>query len=232
MQQNVAKTGWELTKVARIGRSRSVYDQKRVEGGVGQSREPKLSVCCLHTSAHPFLAKNRPGAPVFGHCPIFYLSIWPLRSFWWTTAVLLRQLCKKKACRAATAYAAFAATATTAAATTSAVLLLLLLLLLCCCWAAAVLLLLSHTIRLPLLRVAKKILRSFAMPTDLPFFDTRFVFFVIWWNFGDSFIANTKWCRNESGLFQVRWNYWLWVQSFEWFLFKKYHILGKFTQQG
>ena len=25
MQQNVAKTGWELTKVARIGRSRSVY---------------------------------------------------------------------------------------------------------------------------------------------------------------------------------------------------------------
>ena len=27
MQQNVAKTGWELTKVARIGRSRSVYGQ-------------------------------------------------------------------------------------------------------------------------------------------------------------------------------------------------------------
>ena len=70
MQQNVAKTGWELTKVARIGRSRSVYGQKRVEDGVGQSREPKLSVCCLHTSAHPFLAKNRPGATVFGHDPI------------------------------------------------------------------------------------------------------------------------------------------------------------------
>ena len=50
MQQNVAKTGWELTKVARIGKSRSVYGQKRVEDGVGQSREPKLSVCCLHTS--------------------------------------------------------------------------------------------------------------------------------------------------------------------------------------
>ena len=64
-----AKTGWELTKVARIGRSRSVYSQKRVAGGVGQSREPKVSVCCLHISAHPFLAKNRPGAPVFGHCP-------------------------------------------------------------------------------------------------------------------------------------------------------------------
>ena len=43
MQQNVAKTGWELTKVARIGMSRSVYGQKRVDGGVGQSREPKLS---------------------------------------------------------------------------------------------------------------------------------------------------------------------------------------------
>ena len=70
MQQNVAKTGWELTKVAKIGRSRSVYGQKRVEGGVGQSREPKLSVCCIRTSAHPFLAKNRPGAPVFGYCPL------------------------------------------------------------------------------------------------------------------------------------------------------------------
>ena len=69
MQQNVTKTGWELTKVARIGRSRSVYSQKRVAGGVGQSREPKFSVCCLHTSSHPFLAKNRPGAPVFGRCP-------------------------------------------------------------------------------------------------------------------------------------------------------------------
>ena len=73
MLQKVAKTGWELTKVARIGRSRSVYSQQRVAGGVGQSREPKLSVCCLHISAHPFLANNRPGAPVFGHCPFFFL---------------------------------------------------------------------------------------------------------------------------------------------------------------
>ena len=70
MKQHVAKTGWELTKVARSGRSRSVYGQKRVEGGVGQLREPKLSVRCLRTSAHPFLAKNPPGAPVFGHCPL------------------------------------------------------------------------------------------------------------------------------------------------------------------
>ena len=69
MQENMAKNGWERTKVARIGRSPSLYGQKRVEGGVGQSREPKLSVCCHHTPAHPFLAKNRPGAPVFGHCP-------------------------------------------------------------------------------------------------------------------------------------------------------------------
>ena len=46
-----------------------MYSEKRVAGGVGQSHEPKLSVCCLHISAHPFLAKNRPGAPVFGHCP-------------------------------------------------------------------------------------------------------------------------------------------------------------------
>ena len=41
MKQNVAKTGWELTKVATIGRSRSVYGEERVEGGVGQSHEPK-----------------------------------------------------------------------------------------------------------------------------------------------------------------------------------------------
>ena len=30
---------------------------------------PKLSVRCLRTFAHTFLAKNRPGARVFGHCP-------------------------------------------------------------------------------------------------------------------------------------------------------------------
>ena len=35
MQENVAKNGWELTKVARIGRSPSLYGQKPVEGGVG-----------------------------------------------------------------------------------------------------------------------------------------------------------------------------------------------------
>ena len=82
MQQKVAKTGWELAKVARIGRSRSVYGQKRVEGGVGQSREPKLSVCCLRTCAQPFLAKNRPGAPVFGHFPIINVnySYWYIRN--------------------------------------------------------------------------------------------------------------------------------------------------------
>ena len=49
-----------------------MYGQKRVGGGVGQSREPKLGVCCLRTSAHPFLAKSRPGAPVFGHCPLVF----------------------------------------------------------------------------------------------------------------------------------------------------------------
>ena len=63
MQQNVAKTGWKLTNIARIGRSRSVYGQRRVEGGVGQSREPKFSVYCLHASAHPFQAKNRRELP-------------------------------------------------------------------------------------------------------------------------------------------------------------------------
>ena len=86
MQGNVAKNGWELTKVARIGRSPSLYGQKRVEGGVSQSREPKFGVCCLHTSAHPFLAKNRPGAPVFGYCPylnpnIAYISVNSERGF-------------------------------------------------------------------------------------------------------------------------------------------------------
>ena len=37
MQDNVAKNGWELTKAARIGRSRSLYGQKRVDGGVAVS---------------------------------------------------------------------------------------------------------------------------------------------------------------------------------------------------
>ena len=98
MEQNVAKTGWELTKVARIGRSRSVYGQKRarsvygqkrVEGGVGRSREPKLSVCCLRTSAHPFLAKNRPGAPVFGHCPSFICTRYFFCSTWYSDGHVL-----------------------------------------------------------------------------------------------------------------------------------------------
>ena len=64
-----------------------MYGQKRVEGGVGQSREPKFSVSCLHTSAHPFLAKNRPEAPVFGHCPFWYvrMSFCPGRNGNWSS---------------------------------------------------------------------------------------------------------------------------------------------------
>ena len=89
-----------------------MYGQKRVEGGVGQLREPKLSVCCLHTSAHPFLAKNRSGAPVFGHCPIFYMASPLLLVGHGAAAIAVL----KKACRAAAACAVFAATATTAAA--------------------------------------------------------------------------------------------------------------------
>ena len=97
MQENVAKNGWELTKVARIGRSRSLYGQTRVEGGVGQSREPKLIVCCLHNSAHPFLAKKRPGAPVFGHCPNKKLAkllfgIFPFRFVGKSVEVLIASL--------------------------------------------------------------------------------------------------------------------------------------------
>ena len=93
--------------------------------------------------------------------------------------------CAKKACRAAAAYAAFAATATTAAAAASAVLRLLLLLLLCCgcccccCCAAAELLLCCCCchIRVPLLRVPKKICCASRCQPIFPFFDTRFVFF-------------------------------------------------------
>ena len=85
MPQNVAKTGCELTEVAKIGRSRSVYGQKRVEGGVGQSREPKFSIWCLRTSAHPFLAKNRPGDPVFGYnSTLYFLLFFFLTTFFLT----------------------------------------------------------------------------------------------------------------------------------------------------
>ena len=88
-----------------------------------------------------------------------------------------------------------------------------LLLLLCCCWAAAVLLLsccFCH-IRVPLLRDPKKIwcCASQCQPIFF-FFGTRFVFL---WCDGISAIrssqTDSKWCRNESGLFQVRCDYWL-----------------------
>ena len=68
-QQNATKCGQNRVGADQSSENREVPVgvRKRVEGGVGQSREPKLSVCCLRTSAHPFLAKNRPGAPVFGY---------------------------------------------------------------------------------------------------------------------------------------------------------------------
>ena len=135
---------------------------------------------------------------------------------------------QKKACRAAAAYAASAATATTAAAAASAVLLLLLLLLLlCCCLAAAVLLLCCCCchIRVPLLRVPKKICCASRCQSIFPFFDTRlFVFFGELMNFKNdasdmeasnaisairSSQTQSKSCPNEFGLFQVRRNYWL-----------------------
>ena len=106
---------------------------------------------------------------------------------------------QKKACRATAAYAAFAAT--TAAGAASAVLLLLL----CCCC--------CH-IRVPLLRVAIKtaVLRDASRSFLFSIRDLYFL--VIWWNFGDSLIANTVKVMPE----------WIWPFSsskellFEWFL--------------
>ena len=75
-------------------------------------------------------------------------------------------------------------------------------LLLCCCC--------CH-IRVPLLRAPKKICCASRCQLIFPFFDTRFVFF------GDvnaisairSSQTQSKRCRNEFRLFQVRRNYWL-----------------------
>ena len=75
----------------------------------------------------------------------------------------------------------------------------------CFCCAAAVLLLLSH-------RGPKKIwcCASQCQPF-FPFFDTRFVFFSDLMEFRRFAHRKhgQKWCRNETCLFQVRWNYWL-----------------------
>ena len=76
---------------------------------------------------------------------------------------------QKKACRAAAAYAAFAATAATATAAASAAAAAAAaaaVLLLCCCC--------CH-IRVPLLRVPKKICCASRCQPIFPFFDTRFV---------------------------------------------------------
>ena len=83
----------------------------------------------------------------------------------------------------------------------------------CCCRAAAKLLLCCCRchIRVPLLRVPKQICYASRCQPIFPFFDTRFVFF------GDlnaisairSSQTQSKWCRNEFSLFQVRRNYWL-----------------------
>ena len=123
---------------------------------------------------------------------------------------------RKKACRAAAAYAAFAATATTAAAAASAVLLLLLLCCCCCCCrcAAAELLLCCCCchIRVPHLRVPEIVCCASRCQPIFPFSDTCTSFYFLWSD-GISAIrssrAHSKCCRNESGLFQARWNYWL-----------------------
>ena len=94
---------------------------------------------------------------------------------------------QKKACRAAAAYAAFAATATTAAAAASAVLLLLLLRCCCCC----------H-IRVPLLRVPKKMCCASRCQSIFPFFDTRFVFFCDLTEFRR--LAHRKHIQSDAGM--------------------------------
>ena len=91
---------------------------------------------------------------------------------------------QKKVYRAAAAYAASAATATTAATAASAVLLLL-----CCCC--------CH-IRVPLLRVPKKICCASRCQSIFPFFDTRFVFFgdlMEFWRF-----AHRKHSQSDAGM--------------------------------
>ena len=87
-----------------------------------------------------------------------------------------------------------------------------LLLLLCCCyccWAAAELLLCCCCCHIRVaLRVPRNILCASRGQPIFPFFDTRFVFL---WSDGISAIRSSqtqsKWCQNESGLFQVRSNY-------------------------
>ena len=49
-------------------------DQKREKVGVGQSDMTNNTLCRYCFQVHPFLAKKAPGAPVFGHCPFFFIE--------------------------------------------------------------------------------------------------------------------------------------------------------------
>ena len=104
---------------------------------------------------------------------------------------------QKKACRAAATYAAFAAfaaIATTAAAAASAAAAAAVLLLSCCCAAAVI----TYLVRVPLLRVPKKICCASRCQPIFPFFDTRFV------SFGDLMefrrFAHRKHSQSDAGM--------------------------------
>ena len=120
--------------------------------------------------------------------------IWPLLSFWWTT-VLLRQLCEKRLAVLPLP------TPPSPPPLPPPPPLFLLCCCCCCCWAAAELLLCCCCchIRVPHLRVPKKICCASRCQPIFPFFDTRFVFFVVSWNFGDSLIANTT-GQSDAGM--------------------------------
>ena len=46
------------------------FGQKWEIVGVGQSDTANNTLCRYCFQVHPFLAKNAPGIPVFGHCPL------------------------------------------------------------------------------------------------------------------------------------------------------------------
>ena len=110
--------------------------------------------------------------------PYFLYEVWPPLSFWWTT-VLLRQLCKK---RLAVLPPPTPPTPPSPPPPPPPPLLLLLCCRCCCCCAAAELLLCCCCchIRVPFLRVPKKICCASRCQSIFPFFFTctrLFVFF-------------------------------------------------------
>ena len=136
-------------------------------------------------------------------CPPYFYVASPLLLVGHGAAATAMQ---KKACRPAAAYAAFASTATTAPAAASAAAAAAVQLLSCCCAAAVVTYGYLFSVFLKKYAVLRDASRSFlfSISTRCVFLSDLNAISAI-----RSSQTQSKLCRNEFGLLQVRMNYWL-----------------------